>query len=155
MAEAMLLFAPNANSFRRLRPLSYAPLAPTWGYNNRTVALRLPAGPAAARRVEHRVAGADANPYLVLATVLAGIHHGLSRRLDPGPPVEGNAYALVEPSLPLSWDRAIEALETAAVLPGYLGAEFCRLYRVCRAAERDRFADLITPAEYAWYLGTV
>jgi glutamine synthetase len=155
MAEAMLLFAPNANSFRRLRPLSYAPLAPTWGHNNRTVALRVPAGPAAARRVEHRVAGADANPYLVLAAVLAGIHHGLSRRLDPGAPVEGNAYVEVEPSLPLTWDRAIEALESAAVLPDYLGAGFCRLYRVCRAAERDRFADLITPAEYAWYLGTV
>ena len=155
MAEAMLLFAPNANSFRRLRPLSYAPLAPTWGYNNRTVALRVPAGPAAARRVEHRVAGADANPYLVLAAVLAGIHHGLTRQLDPGPPVEGNAYALVEPSLPRSWDCAIEALERAALLPDYLGARFCHLYRVCRAAERDRFADLITPAEYAWYLGTV
>jgi glutamine synthetase len=155
MAEAMLLFAPNANSYRRLRPLSYAPLAPTWGHNNRTVALRVPAGPDAARRIEHRVAGADASPYLALAAVLAGIHHGLERRLDPGPPVAGNAYAEVAPSLPLSWEQAIDALEAAAVLPQYLGAEFCRLYRVCRAAERDRFADLITPAEYAWYLATV
>jgi glutamine synthetase len=155
MAEAMVLFAPNANSFRRLRPLSYAPTAPTWGYNNRTVALRVPSGPEPARRIEHRVAGADANPYLVLAAVLAGIHHGLERRLDPGAPVAGNAYAEVPPSLPLSWDRALDALEGAAVLPDYLGAAFCRLYRVCRAAERDRFADLITPAEYAWYLATV
>jgi glutamine synthetase len=155
MAEAMLLFAPNANSFRRLRPLSYAPTAPTWGYNNRTVALRVPSGPEAARRIEHRVAGADANPYLVLAAVLAGIHHGLERRLDPGTPVAGNAYAEVPPSLPLSWDTALDALAGAAVLPDYLGASFCRLYRVCRAAERDRFADLITPAEYAWYLANV
>jgi len=155
MAEAMLLFAPNANSFRRLRPYSYAPTAPTWGHNNRTVAIRVPSGAPAARRIEHRVAGADANPYLVLAAVLAGIHHGLSERLDPGPPITGNAYVEVEPSLPLSWDRAIDALAAAHILPDYLGAEFCRLYRVCRAAERDRFADLITPAEYAWYLGTV
>ena len=155
MAEAMLLFAPNANSFRRLRPRSYAPTAPTWGYNNRTVALRVPLGPPAARRIEHRTAGADANPYLVLAAVLAGIHHGLTHQLEPDAPVAGNAYAEVEPSLPLSWDRAIDALETAVVLPDYLGAEFCRLYRVCRAAERDRFADLITPAEYAWYLAGV
>jgi glutamine synthetase len=71
MAESMLLFVPNANSFRRLRPWSYAPTAPTWGYNNRTVALRVPLGPPAARRIEHRTAGADANPYLVLAAVLA------------------------------------------------------------------------------------
>jgi glutamine synthetase len=155
MAEAMLLFAPNANSFRRLRPKSYAPTAPTWGHNNRTVALRVPLGPPAAQRVEHRTAGADANPYLVLAAVLAGIHHGLSHRLEPDAPITGNAYAEVEPSLPLSWDGAIDALAAAAVLPDYLGAGFCRLYRVCRAAERDRFADLVTPAEYAWYLATV
>ena len=151
----MLLFAPNANSFRRLKPRSYAPTAPTWGYDNRTVALRVPSGLPAARRIEHRVAGADANPYLVLAAVLAGIHHGLCHRLEPDAPITGNAYAEVEPSLPLSWDRAIDALAAAAVLPDYLGAEFCRLYRVCRAAERDRFADLVTPVEYAWYLATV
>ena len=57
--------------------LSYAPLAATWGHDNRTVALRVPSGPPEARRIEHRVAGADASPYLVLAAVLAGIHHGL------------------------------------------------------------------------------
>ena len=155
MAEAMLLFAPNANSYRRLRPMSYAPTAPTWGHNNRTVALRVPSGAPAARRVEHRVAGADANPYLVLAAVLAGIHHGLEQRLDPGAPVTGNAYAEVPPSLPLSWEAAIAALAAAKVLPDYLGHPFCRLYRVCRAAERDRFDDMITPTEYAWYLGSV
>ena len=155
MAEAMLLLAPNANSYRRLRPWSYAPTAPTWGYNNRTVALRVPSGPLAARRIEHRVAGADANPYLVLAAALAGIHHGLSRQLDPGPPITGNAYAEVPPSLPLGWGRAIDALAAAEILPDYLGAAFCRLYRVCRAAERDRFDELITPTEYAWYLGAV
>jgi glutamine synthetase len=155
MAEAMLLCAPNANSYRRLRPLSYAPLAPTWGHNNRTVALRVPVGPEAARRIEHRVAGADTNPYLVLAAVLAGIHVGLERRLDPGPPTEGNAYAKVEPSLPRTWDSAIRALESARVLPDYLDAEFCRLYRVCRGAERERFSDVVTPTEHAWYLRTV
>jgi len=155
MAEAMLLFAPNANSFRRLRPLSYAPTAPTWGHNNRTVALRVPAGAPSARRIEHRVAGADANPYLVLAAVLAGIHHGLTHELEPSAPIEGNAYAQVGPSLPLSWDRALEAFAGASVLNGYLGDAFCRLYRVCRAAERDRFADVVTPTEYAWYLNTV
>ena len=155
MAEAMLLFAPNANSFRRLRPLSYAPTAPTWGHNNRTVALRVPAGAPSARRIEHRVAGADANPYLVLAAVLAGIHHGLTHELEPSAPIEGNAYAQVGPSLPLSWDRALEAFAGASVLNGYLGDAFCRLYRVCRAAERDRFADVVTPTEYAWYLNSV
>lgn len=155
MAEGMLFFAPNANSYRRLRPRSYAPLAPSWGHNNRTVALRIPMGPPAARRIEHRVAGADANPYLVLAAVLAGVHHGLNEKLEPGAPTEGNAYDQVEQNLPSRWDRAIDALATAAILPDYLGADFCRLYRVCREAERDRFDDVITPTEYAWYLRTL
>lgn len=155
MAESMLLCAPNANSYRRLRPLSYAPTAPTWGHNNRTVALRIPTGSSAARRIEHRVAGADANPYLVLAAVLAGVLHGLAHELEPDAPITGNAYDQAPPSLPLSWDRAIEALAGASVLPVYLGEAFCRLYRVCREAERDRFADVITPTEYEWYLRTV
>jgi glutamine synthetase len=155
MAEAMLLCAPNANSYRRLRPLSYAPLAPTWGHDNCTVALRVPASREAARRIEHRVAGADTNPYLVLAAVLAGLHFGLTQRLDPGPPTDGNAYAKVEPSLPRTWGGAIRALESASVLPDYLGTDFCRLYGVCRAAERDRFSDVVTPTEHAWYLRTV
>jgi glutamine synthetase len=155
MAESMLLCAPNANSYRRLRPLSYAPLAATWGHDNRTVALRVPSGPPAARRIEHRVAGADASPWLVLSAVLAGIHHGLASRLEPGPPTRGNAYAEVEPDLPVSWERAEAALAAAAVLPGYLGEAFCRLYRVCRSAERARFEQAVTPLEQSWYLRTV
>jgi glutamine synthetase len=155
MAESMLFCAPNANSYRRLRPLSYAPLAATWGHDNRTVALRVPSGPEAARRIEHRLAGADASPYLVLAAVLASIHHGLANRLEPGPPTRGNAYAEVEPDLPISWARAQAALESATVLPGYLGEAFCRLYRVCRAAERARFEEVVTPLEHSWYLRTV
>jgi glutamine synthetase len=155
MAEAMLIFAPNANSYRRFRPGSYAPLAPSWGRNNRTVALRVPAGPESARRIEHRVAGADANPYLVLAAVLAGIAHGLERRLDPGPPITGNAYEQLPPSLPLSWETAIAAFASDGILAQHLGPGFCRVYRACRAAERDRFEDTITPLEHAWYLRTV
>ena len=155
MAESMLLCAPNANSYRRLRPLSYAPLAATWGHDNRTVALRVPSGPEAARRIEHRLAGADASPYLVLAAVLAGIHHGLCKRLEPGPPTRGNAYAGAEPDLPASWERAQAALASATVLPDYLGEAFCRLYGACRAAERARFEDVVTPLEHSWYLRAV
>ncbi|TIT44154.1 MAG: glutamine synthetase, partial [Mesorhizobium sp.] len=71
MAESMLVFAPHANSWRRFVSQSYAPVAPTWGVNNRSVALRVPAGDAKNRRIEHRPSGVDANPYLVAATVLA------------------------------------------------------------------------------------
>jgi glutamine synthetase len=83
MREGMAIFAPNANSYRRLRPGSYAPVRGLWGGDNRTVPLRIPGGSEKAIRIEHRVAGADANPYLVMATVLAGIHHGITNKLKP------------------------------------------------------------------------
>ena len=152
--RAMLLFAPNANSYRRLRPLCYAPIAPTWGHDNRTVALRVPSGAAAARRIEHRVAGADANPYLVLAAVLAGIHHGLDQRLEPGAPDRQRlCRGPAEPAAELGiGDRGAGGGHGAARAISV--DDFCRLYRVCRAAERDRFDDLITPTEYAWYFGS-
>ena len=83
MAEGMAIFAPNANSYRRLQAGSYAPINTAWGMNNRTVSLRIPHCDEKSVRVEHRVAGADANPYLVMAAVLAGIHHGLKNQIDP------------------------------------------------------------------------
>ncbi len=155
MAESMLVFAPNANSYRRLRPLTYAPTAPTWGWNNRTVALRIPPGGPGARRIEHRVAGSDANPYLVLAAMLAGVLHGLEQRQDPGPPVVGNAYAQSPVMLPLTWEAALDAFRAGQRLPDWFGERFCRLFAAVRQGERDRFHARITPTEYEWYLTTV
>ncbi len=155
MAEATAIFAPNANSYRRLQPGAYVPLAPTWGFENRTVALRVPGGAAADRRVEHRVAGADANPYLALAAVLAGIHHGLEAGLDPGERITGNAYEKVEPSLPNRWLDALDALDRSVVIRDYLGPEFCRLYGTVKRFERSKFEAQITPLELDWYLRAV
>ena len=156
MSESTLLFAPNANSYRRLQPMSYAPITPSWGYNNRTVALRIPAGGGQARRIEHRTAGADANMYLVLAAVLAGMEHGLTSQGDPGEPVRGNAYALDHlETIPTDWSTALGAFETAQILPDYLGREFCRLYAACRRAEFDRFQAQVSPLEIEWYLTVV
>ena len=102
-------YAPNA--YRRFRPETYVPLHPSWGINNRGVALRVPVSSPENRRVEHRVAGADVNPYLLAAVVLAGIHHGLTGKLDPGPPVRGNAYAREDVGLPTNWPSAVAAFE--------------------------------------------
>ncbi|MFO1076021.1 MAG: glutamine synthetase family protein [Geminicoccaceae bacterium] len=155
MPEAMLVFAPNANSYRRLRPLTYAPTAPTWGWNNRTVALRIPAGGPAARRIEHRVAGSDANPYLVLAAMLAGVLEGLERGEPADEPVVGNAYARSDAVLPLTWEDALTAFRAAEWLPRWFGERFCKLFAAVRQGERDRFHARITPTEYEWYLTTV
>lgn len=155
MAESMAILAPNANSYRRFQQESYAPLAPVWAYNNRTTALRIPSGDGLARRVEHRVAGADANIYLVVAAVLAGAHYGIRHRIDPGPPIVGNAYEKAEPTLPNSWQAALQAFDEGEVLRDYLGAEFCRVYSACRWAERRNFHSVVSTLEYQWYLRTV
>ena len=153
MADAMGLFAPNANSYRRFRQNSYAPLAPTWGVNNRTVSLRIPAGAAATRHLEHRVAGADANPYLALAAVLAGMHKGIVEELDPGQPVVGNGYAsLPPPSLPADWYRATERSAASPFLKDYLGDRFMQIFSAIKTAEIDRFMSQPTELDYAWYL---
>ena len=155
LADGMAIFAPNANSYRRFRANSYAPVAPTWGVNNRTVSLRVPAGPPEARHVEHRVAGADANPYLALAAVLAGVHYGLSQKLDPGPAVEGDGYAAAAKSelrLPATWFAAVDQFEQSAVMADYLGARFVNMFSRVKRTEQDRFYEVVSSLDYDWYL---
>jgi glutamine synthetase len=153
VAESFLVFAPNANSYRRYRSLSYAPVAPTWGINNRTVSLRVPAGPPDSRHVEHRIAGADANLYLAVATVLAGVEKGIDGRIEPGPPVEGNGYAMARPRVfPATWHEAIERAGASEFLRAALGADFMKVLLAVKRQECERFAAEVTPLDYAWYL---
>lgn len=153
LPEAMALFAPNANSYRRFRRLSYAPVAATWGVNNRSVGFRIPSGPPASRHVEHRIAGADANPYLAVAAVLAGMHHGIKGRLDPGPPVTGNGYDLpMDPDLPLDWNAALARAGGSTLLKEYLGRKFVDTFMAIKRAECERFNSEPTELDYAWYL---
>lgn len=154
MADAMLIFAPTANSYRRYRSESYVPLNPSWAVNNRGVALRIPASSAENRRVEHRVAGADANPYLLTAAVLAGIHHGLQHRLDPGAPITGNAYRNAVATLPVTWPEAALEFETSTLMREYLGEKFHRLFLTTRRGELQAFESHVTPLEYQWYART-
>jgi len=152
MPASMALFAPNLNSFRRFQPGLYVPMAPTWGYDNRSVALRIPSGPNAARRIEHRVAGADVNPYLLLASLLGAVDHGLQRHLTPPPAITGNAYDQVAPSLTNSWRQALDLLEQNEPLAEALGARFLAVFVANRRAERDQAMQAVSKLEYDWYL---
>jgi glutamine synthetase len=153
LAEGMAILAPNANSYRRFRAMSYAPVAPTWGINNRSVSLRVPSGPPPSRHVEHRVAGADANPYLVAALVLAGMLHGIERGLDPGPPVQGNGYSQAVPGeLPTQWHDAIERAARSAFLRDALGERFLGVFSAIKRQECEKFGALVTDRDYEWYL---
>jgi glutamine synthetase len=152
MPESMALFAPNQNSYRRFQPDMFAPVNRSWGVNNRSAGVRVPAGPDEARRIEHRVSGADANPYLALAAVLAGVHHGLLNKLDPGIPARGNVSREPDSALPFTIDDALVKLAAAETLPTYLGEETLMLYRETKRIETERLRRIIPPTEYDWYL---
>jgi glutamine synthetase len=155
LADGMAIFAPNANSYRRFRAMSYAPVAATWGINNRSVSLRIPAGPPHSRHVEHRVAGADANPYLVAALVLAAMLHGIESGIDPGPPVVGNGYAQAAVGdLPTQWHDALERASRSSFLADALGPEFLAIFLAIKRQESDKFGALVTDCDYDWYLDT-
>ncbi|WP_373356231.1 glutamine synthetase family protein [Pseudoroseicyclus sp. CXY001] len=145
MHQSALIFAPHFNSYRRLRPASYAPVNTDWGHEDRMAAIRIPGGPAAARRLEHRVAGADANPYLVIAAILCGILHGLTHKIDPDAP-------LADPRLPEDWGAAIAAFEAAPILRSYLPELFFTMFAECKAQERGVFAAHVSPFEIDSYL---
>jgi glutamine synthetase len=157
MAESMLVFAPHANSWRRFVAQSYAPIAPTWGVNNRSVALRVPAGDVKNRRIEHRPSGVDANPYLVATTVLAGIAKGLDEKLDPGPETTGNGYAAdaSQARMPVDWLSAIEAAKASSFLKEALGADLHRTFTEIKYAEYLRVARTVSELDYHLYLHEV
>jgi glutamine synthetase len=155
MAESMLIFAPNANSYRRFRRNSYAPVAANWGINNRTVSLRVPAGAAKTCHVEHRPSGADANPYLVMGAILAGMHYGITEKLDPGAPVTGNGYEKRAKYIPGNWYEAIDAFWRASILKEYFGKEFVDTFCTLKEVEADRFYSEPIQRDFEWYLRTV
>lgn len=161
MAESLLAFAPNGNSYRRFQSESYAPTAVSWGVNNRSVSLRVPAGPPTSRHIEHRIAGADANPYVAAAVVLAGVERGIAMGLDPGPPVTGNGYAAaagvpLDPqlALPRTWQEAIDRAAGSAFLAEALGPEFLKVFLAIKRQECARFSAEVTELDRSWYLHT-
>ena len=133
-------------------PDNFAPLTPNWGYNHRDVALRIPVSGHRDRRLEHRVAGADANPYLVMAALVAGIHHGIEERLKPDEMVAEGTTLEQQITLPRVWSRALDEFDAATVLPRYLGDEYCRLFGTVRRGECEQFAACVSNVDYDWYL---
>jgi glutamine synthetase len=152
MADSMLVFAPTVNAYRRFKPDAYAPLTPSWGINNRGVALRIPVSDPANRRIEHRVSGADANPYLLAACVLGAIHKGLDERLDPGAPVNGHAYRNGTGALPQTWPETLHAFSESSFIGDYLGKRFQQLYAATRRGEFRTFEAQVSALDHEWYL---
>ncbi|MHA3915450.1 glutamine synthetase family protein [Halovulum sp. GXIMD14793] len=155
MVPSTLIFAPHLNSYRRLQSGTHAPTKATWAYENRMASIRIPGGPTAARRIEHRVAGADANPYLVLAAILGAALNGIEDAQESPEPIDGNAYHADAPDLPSSWGRAVDAFGDAGPLARIFAPEFLQLYAACKAQEWDRFAAQMSEFEITSYLEVV
>ncbi|MBT8082218.1 MAG: glutamine synthetase family protein [Gammaproteobacteria bacterium] len=155
MPESTAIFAPNANSYRRLRPDMFAPVEPNWGVNHRVVSVRVPESDENNLRFEHRVAGADANPYLVMAAVVAGAHYGIKNRIDPGRMVQQGEAIVPKLRIPNRWDQALDRFARSKVLREYLGEDYCRYYTMVRRAESARFHNAVAPLDFDWYLRSV
>jgi glutamine synthetase len=155
MRDFTAVFAPSHNSYRRLRPGAFAPTAPTWGHENRTVAVRIPNAGGPARRLEHRVAGADVNPHLALAAILAGVLHGIERKLDPGQPVTGSAYGCGGPQLPATLPEALDAFAASPVARDFLGPEMVKIFALAKRQEHERLTGIVPAAEHQAYLRSV
>lgn len=149
LIDAMLVFAPTLNAYRRYSASVFSPTGKSWGLDNRSVAFRVPAQGGKARRIEHRVAGADANPYLVLAAILDGLALGLRERIDPGPESIGDVSAVVDPDFPRHlWD-AIDRFTASARMQALFG-RFGRVYAELRRLETEAMLREAIGVEQAW-----
>ncbi|MGY0400107.1 MAG: glutamine synthetase family protein [Ostreibacterium sp.] len=155
MPESMLIFAPHYNSYRRFQSGSHASTTAGWGYENRTTAIRIPGGDMKARRIEHRVAGADANPYLVLASILGSALEGIEKEELPIEPIHGSAYDTHLKPLPNHWSDALAAFSEASILRKVLNDTLCDLLLACKKQEMDKFSREVSDFEYQSYLEVV
>ena len=146
LSDAMLIFAPYVNSYRRFIDPWASPVNLAWAIDNRTVGLRVPDSPPEARRVENRLAGSDVNPYLALAATLACGYLGMTEGVKADKPIEGSAY-----ELPFTLHRflyeAMDALDNSAAMRKTLGDDFVTLYCAVKSDECREFQEIVTPWE--------
>jgi len=154
MPASMAIFAPHYNSYRRFAPNCHAPCAVGWGYENRTTAIRIPGGPDVARRIEHRVAGADANAYLVLAAILGAALKGIETAQLPAPATKGDAFAANLPALPTNWQDALDAFERSKDMGDIFAPILRSIFLKAKRQELERFAAQVSAFEYRTYLDT-
>ncbi|MBB3608852.1 glutamine synthetase family protein [Rhizobium sp. BK602] len=152
LQEAQLVFAPFANSYRRFQPGSFAPVDLTWGYGHRGTAVRIPEKDGPGARIEHRVAGADANPYLMLAAILGGMLLGLERDLDPGEETTPSHVPNDAPRLTHDFLTAVERFSASSFIADIFGERYQRLYGDTKRKEAIRHLRTVSDFDYRTYL---
>jgi glutamine synthetase len=146
LRELTLFYAPNINSYKRFAAGSFAPTAVAWGHDNRTCAVRV-VGHGDSRRLELRLPGADVNPYLALAAMIAGGLHGLDRELELEEPFAGNAYASDKPRVPATLDEAAQLFGSSAIAREAFGEEVVAHYLNNAKVELEAFRTAVTDWE--------
>jgi glutamine synthetase len=152
MGESVAIFAPSFNAYRRFQPGCHAPTFPSWGYENRTVAVRVPAGSNSARRLEHRVAGADANPYLLFAVLLGAMLAGMEQEIPCGDPITGDGYSQEKATLPVYMPDAVNMFRESEFVRKALGSELQRIFTLTKEQELAEFRKRISELEYQSFL---
>ena len=153
--DSTLIFAPHGNSYDRLVPGAHAPTRICWAYDNRTAAVRVPGGAAAARRIEHRVSGGDVNPYLMIAAVLGAALTGIEDNLTAPPPITGNAYAQPLPEMPGDWETALETFENSQMIRRIFPDEMVQNFALTKRQELVDYQELTPEEQVELYLDTV
>ncbi|MBY5991182.1 glutamine synthetase family protein [Ferrimonas balearica] len=148
MPESIALLCPNINAYRRFSAELLTPTRADWGHNHRGVALRVPVSDSHNRRIEHRIAGADVNPYLLASVLLTGLL--VADRFTPEQcPIPLSEHA---PALPTRMSEALDALARSETFSDTLGADFLSLYLACKQSELAEFEQTVTALEVAWML---
>jgi glutamine synthetase len=155
MPDLALIFAPHGNSYERLVPGQHAPTSICWAYDNRTASVRVPGGSFKARRIEHRVAGGDVNPYLFLAAVLGSALIGIEDKLSAPAPITGSAYDQKLPQLPSTWSDAITAFDNGPLSRRIFNAELVDNLLRTKRQEMYHFKELTREEQLDLYLDTV
>jgi glutamine synthetase len=152
MAETSLLFVNSFNGYRRMQPGSYAPTRANWGENNRSVAVRIPASGEKARRVEHRISGADANPYLALSAILCAMLEGIEQEMHPPEEEIGNSYNREGNELPSSMETALAKFCDSKFASRAIGQQMVDIIAAVKKTELEAFRREISPLELSSYL---
>ena len=140
------MLAPNVNSYRRLRPRFDAPINVQWGIDNRSCGLRVPVSSSSSRRIENRLAGADANPYLAIAASLVCGYLGMTERLKPTNQIKGTAYRMAH-TLPKTANEALQKFQACRPVKQLLGERFVKALSIVKAAELEAYTNVISSWE--------
>lgn len=155
MREFTALFAPTPNSYKRFTPYSWAGTSVSWSYQNRSTGIRAIAEGPAQARLEHRLPGADTNPYIVVAACLAGGLHGIEQKIEPPPAYEGDAYATSRlESVPASLEDAVRLLERSTVAREMFGEDFVRHFALMKWFEAEKYRQQVSEWEIRRYVET-